>query len=82
LDASCAPGVPCKTAEAWQDRAHARRGASSARTPVKDFFSAMAGLLIVAQPASDRVIVNDARVVLERPVARYVAAIEGERGYE
>jgi hypothetical protein len=29
----------------------------------------------------DRVIAKDAKVVLEKSVARYVAAIEGTRGY-
>jgi hypothetical protein len=30
----------------------------------------------------DRVIAKDGKAVLEASVARYVAAIEGERGYE
>jgi low temperature requirement protein LtrA len=30
----------------------------------------------------DRVIATDAKTVLERSVARYVAAVEGNRGYE
>jgi hypothetical protein len=30
----------------------------------------------------DRVIVTDAKTVLERSVARYVAAVEGNRGYD
>jgi hypothetical protein len=30
----------------------------------------------------DRVIANDAKAVLEKSVARYVAAVEGKRGYE
>ena len=30
----------------------------------------------------DRVIANDAKTVLETSVARYVAAVEGKRGYE
>lgn len=30
----------------------------------------------------DRVIANDAKAVLEKSVARYVAAVAGRRGYE
>jgi hypothetical protein len=30
----------------------------------------------------DRVIPNNAKAVLEKSVARYVAAVEGKRGYE
>lgn len=30
----------------------------------------------------DRIIASDAKAVLEASVARYVAAVEGKRGYE
>jgi len=38
LDASCASGVPCRLQRRGTDRAHARRGAGSARTSVKGLF--------------------------------------------